>query len=45
MSSKLSKYNGSYRLTGYECTFVAKDGEWFTPTALATFVGKLPTQK
>lgn len=45
MSSKLSKYNGAYRLTGYECTFTAKDGNWFTPTALATFVGKMPNTK
>lgn len=44
-SSKLSKYNGAYRLTNYECTFVAKDGEWFTPTVAATFVGKLPSKK
>lgn len=45
MTSKLSKYNGAYRLTKYECTFNAKDGQWFTPTALATFVGKVPNPK
>lgn len=45
LSSKLSKYNGAYRLTSYECTFTAKDGQWFTPTVLATFVGRLPNTK
>ena len=39
LSSKLSRYNGQYRLSKIICSFTRKDGEWFTPTVAATFVG------
>ena len=40
MSTKLKRYNGTYRLTKYTCIFSVTDGLWFTPTIAATFVGK-----
>lgn len=39
LSSKLSRYNGPYRLKKIVCSFREDDREWFVPTVLATFAG------
>ena len=42
LDSKLSKYNGAYRLSKYTCTFRRNDREWYSPTIFAVFLGKKP---
>ena len=41
LSSKLSKYNGKYRLTSTYTIFKKTDGNWYTPSTYACFLGKL----
>lgn len=42
LDSKLSKYNGAYRLSKITVSFVRSDKEWYSPTILAMFLGKKP---
>ena len=40
LSSKLSKYSGKYRLVSLYSTFKKSDGNWFTLSTYACFMGK-----
>lgn len=40
MSSKLSKYNGRYKIAKFFTSFDKTDGAWYTTTTKATFAGK-----
>ncbi len=40
LSSNLSSYSGKYRIRTAFTTFNKSDGEWFTPSTMATFYGK-----
>lgn len=40
LSGKLSKYSGKYRLKSTFTTFKKSDGNWFTPSTYACFMGK-----
>ena len=40
LSSSLSAYSGKYRVRTVFTTFNKSDGEWFTPSTMATFYGK-----
>ena len=42
MDSKLSKYNAAYRLSKITVSFKRNDKDWYSPTVLATFLGKKP---
>lgn len=43
LSGKLSKYSGKYRLVSMITTFKKSDGNWFTPSTYACFVGNHKT--
>jgi hypothetical protein len=40
LSSKLAKYNGSYKISKFITNFTKGDGEWYTTTTKATFSGQ-----